>query len=76
MIYLFSGEIDCYIECKYGKALRFDYRTIKIKNKDIYTDLSCFDIGFWKTKYKELKREYKEKVKELEKEIDRLHDWW
>lgn len=75
MIYLFSSETDCYIECKYGKALRFDYKTARIKNKDIYTDLSSFDVGFWKTKYKELKREYRERVEELEKEIDRLRDW-
>ena len=55
--------------------LRFDYKTAKIKNKDIYTDLSNFDVGFWKTKYKKLKREYKNKVKELEKEIDRLREY-
>lgn len=76
MLYLFSGEIDCYLECKYGKALRFDHKTAKIKNKNIYTDLSCFDIEFWKTKYKELKREYKNKVAELEKKIDKLRDYW
>lgn len=75
LLYLFSFEINCYLECKYGKALRFDYRTAKIKNKNIYTDLSSFDAGFWKTKYKELKREHKKEVEELKKEIDRLKDY-
>lgn len=40
------------------------------------TDLSCFDVEFWKAKYKELKKEYKKEVAELEEEIRRLRDYW
>ena len=54
----------------------FDYRTPKFRNKDVYTDLSCFDVEFWKAKYKELKKEYKKEVAELEEEIERLRDHW
>lgn len=76
LLYLFSSEINCFLECEYGKVLRFDYRTTKLRNKDVYTDLSCFDVEFWKAKYKELKKEYKKEVAELEKEIERLRDYW